>query len=811
MYINSAGQNSINIDVGSVDVNSIISEEEITIGSSTLTLGSGYSSFRNGLNMGTGSALILGSGNVDISGNSTWNDATLDGSGTGDVTNLGSLSISGSNTFTNVTLINQNEINVVFATVSNFFSSNYTNDAGATFNMVSATFAPFGPLASHQFANNGTLSANTSNGNSTLGMTLTNNGNSGVVSASGFGGGSLTLDAVTNLSGGTLSGGIWSAAGTTLVFPGNITTNAATLEINSIGMISAPANTSLGPTLITNGNNGSVSFTGSTSFTLEDDFSNFGALFIETGSTLEVANISGSGYYTQNWSNSTTTVDGTLIAAAMFINNGTLTGNGDIDVNIDADLQGAATLDPGGIGTTGSLTFTDADGFMEDGALNIQIGGTGAGQFDQILGGFSGENNTLNISVVNGYTPSPSGDTFIIIEDFVPAGFTPFTNVSEGSVLNVGGIDFVVSFVGGVGANDLTLTAQSTALGVTNLNDSGVGSLRQAILDSNSSVGITNTIDFTGLPAGVVINLLSALPQITDSVTINGYTASGASPNTLSVGSDAVIGVTLNGGTIGAASIGLDILASNTEIRGLSLVGFGNGGITGGTNILINAAANNVTIAGNHIGVNAAGTAADGALRGVEILGGSGHVIGGSFTSDRNVISGNDNGIISFGTSASVKIQNNYIGTDAHGTTDFGNGSSGVELNGTHTLYVIGGPGAEEGNVISGNNSDGIRLTGAGVNNIEVYNNHIGVNADGDAIIGNDGHGIFILGGANNNSIGGGSIATRNIISGNVGAGISLAIGSDGNTISGNFIGTDTNGTGDLGNLNNGIIALGSQ
>lgn len=60
---------------------------------------------------------------------------------------------------------------------------------------------------------------------------------------------------------------------------------------------------------------------------------------------------------------------------------------------------------------------------------------------------------------------------------------------------------------------------------VTNTNDSGAGSLRQAILDSNASLGVPDTIVFN-LGAGTPsIALLSALPTIFDPVTISGNTA----------------------------------------------------------------------------------------------------------------------------------------------------------------------------------------------------------------------------------------------------------------------------------------------
>ncbi len=60
---------------------------------------------------------------------------------------------------------------------------------------------------------------------------------------------------------------------------------------------------------------------------------------------------------------------------------------------------------------------------------------------------------------------------------------------------------------------------------VINTNDSGVGSLRQAILDSNASVGVIDTINFAiagmGIPS---IALTSALPTVTDPVIIDGTT-----------------------------------------------------------------------------------------------------------------------------------------------------------------------------------------------------------------------------------------------------------------------------------------------
>ena len=64
---------------------------------------------------------------------------------------------------------------------------------------------------------------------------------------------------------------------------------------------------------------------------------------------------------------------------------------------------------------------------------------------------------------------------------------------------------------------------------------------------------------------------------------------------------------------------------------------------------------------------------------------------------------------IELGTLGGNVIQGNYIGTDAAGAADLGNGSTGIMVYGSPS-NTIGGAGAGEGNVISGNGSDGIYI-----------------------------------------------------------------------------------------------------
>jgi hypothetical protein len=89
----------------------------------------------------------------------------------------------------------------------------------------------------------------------------------------------------------------------------------------------------------------------------------------------------------------------------------------------------------------------------------------------------------------------------------------------------------------------------STTFTVTNTNDSGAGSLRQAMLDANATTG-ADVINFNIAGTGVhTITPATQLPTITSPVTINGYSQPGAQPNTKAVGSDTVLKVVLSGRT----------------------------------------------------------------------------------------------------------------------------------------------------------------------------------------------------------------------------------------------------------------------
>jgi gliding motility-associated-like protein len=327
----------------------------------------------------------------------------------------------------------------------------------------------------------------------------------------------------------------------------------------------------------------------------------------------------------------------------------------------------------------------------------------------------------------------------------------------------------------------ITITDQPE-FNVTTINDTGAGSLRTAMTSANSSAG--NALIRFNISSGsapFVISIGAALPNIAQTVTIDGTTQSGY----LSAAAP-VIEIKKNGA--GSTGFIITAAANGCTIKGLSITGFTSSGI--------NISSDNNVIAGNYIGIKPDGSTILANGTGITINSGSiDNLIGGSTDAARNVISGNTvNGIYVNGVYATGnKIQHNYIGTNAAGTALAANGV-GINLF-NNKLTIVGtnsdGIGDEfEGNVISGNSSDGISIS-EGLSHV-IAGNYIGTNASGTAALKNTNHGISIINGAVYNIIGGLTAEARNIISGNGYAGVNIE--SSQNEIYNNYIGTNPAG-----------------
>jgi hypothetical protein len=364
-------------------------------------------------------------------------------------------------------------------------------------------------------------------------------------------------------------------------------------------------------------------------------------------------------------------------------------------------------------------------------------------------------------------------------------------------------------------------TLLSTFL-VSNTGDSGPGSLRQAILDSNAATGATHTINFDIPGSGVQeIAPLSPLPAITNPVLIDGFSQPGDSGAPL---------IELSGSQAGVGD-GLLITGPDVTVRGLDINNFSQGA---GIHIT-SASATGDWVYGSFLGTDPTGTQAEPNNEGVEIdAGASNNLVGTNGdgvndTAERNLLSGNSFAgvwITGQGTNGNA-VAGNLIGTSISGDVELNNGTQkvsadyssiggGVVIQGGASDNRIGTDGrgiddVGERNVIAGSGNDGIDIYGDGTDNNIVAGNFIGTDATGSRSLGVMAYGVFLVRGASNNWIGvnpkGGTDLgdEGNVISGNGSSGVQIFGGSDGNAIAGNKIGTDVTGTLALGNSQGGV------
>jgi hypothetical protein len=231
-----------------------------------------------------------------------------------------------------------------------------------------------------------------------------------------------------------------------------------------------------------------------------------------------------------------------------------------------------------------------------------------------------------------------------------------------------------------------------------------------------------------------------------------------------------------------------------------------------GVNINSSGTSGNL-IAGNVIGTDPGGTQAlANGGDGMVLFGGpTANTVGGTTAAAGNVISGNNGvgvDIANLGTSANL-IAGNLIGTDKNGTAALGNAGDGVLIRDSASGNTIGGSAAGAGNVISGNPTDGVYITGSGSSGNLILGDLIGTNAAGTASVPNGTANNFYAGVAissPNNTVGGTAATARNVISGNGSAAAPVAYGitingtgATGNVVAGNYVGTDITGTVALG------------
>ncbi len=364
----------------------------------------------------------------------------------------------------------------------------------------------------------------------------------------------------------------------------------------------------------------------------------------------------------------------------------------------------------------------------------------------------------------------------------------------------------------------VTLESRDTpaTIVVSNTFDGGPGSLRDAILDANTSVGVPDTVVFQipGAPLSVrTISPASALPTITDTLTIDGWSQGVFDGTAGYIGAPLI---ELSGSLAGAGTDGLTVGVGNSAVSGLVVNGFAGSGIV--LTLLPNLPGGNSRVFGNYIGTTADGTAAAPNGTGVLVTSVLAPGVGANLNNvigtdadgvndaaERNVISGNTvAGVLTDvgnGTGSSAVIRGNTIGLNAAGTAAVPN-ATGVQLNDNNSAVGVTGTEvvpANAGNVISGNSRGVFLFADVAV----IAGNVIGLNAAQTAAVGN-GEGVRVEAGGGTvrigtNADGTADAAEANVIAGNT-TGIDL-VNSNNHVVAGNFIGTTAAGAPGLGNV----------
>jgi hypothetical protein len=470
----------------------------------------------------------------------------------------------------------------------------------------------------------------------------------------------------------------------------------------------------------------------------------------------------------------------------------------------------AATVTVTGIGDTitvdGSVTLREAIASVNSAAnINADVAALGTyGSGDTIAFGIPG-GGPHTIAV--GALPLPVIARPVIIDGYTQPGSSENTlAVGDNAVLNIvlqgttAGVHGLEVGPGGSGSviTGLVLQRHFFAIQITGSNvivaGNFIGTDRGATMSdatTTNSVGVNVSIGnignnliggstpaernvISGNVGGIILN-----SQLSNTVRGNYIGVTGTGMAALPNGSAGIVIGSVGAATIGGATIGG---ATATPGQGAGNVISGNGlrGIQIENNGLPTVIGPS-TIQGNILGLDANGANAipnagpniylfdhDLPSTGVARLGPV--TIGGAGAG--NILSAGGHGV--FAVAGGTVLQGNRIGTDITGTLARPN-TFGVEITGTNLAFVgsavIGGVGAGEGNIISGNAGDAVRIF---LSTATFQGNRIGTSASG-GVLGNGGYGIFVDSGLA--TIGGTAAGAGNTIANNGDTGVQVRIG----------------------------------
>ena len=309
--------------------------------------------------------------------------------------------------------------------------------------------------------------------------------------------------------------------------------------------------------------------------------------------------------------------------------------------------------------------------------------------------------------------------------------------------------------------------ASAAGFTVTNTNDAGAGSFRQAVLDANASGGAD--VITIALPAGSTIGLTSGEVTSTEGLTINGPSG----------------GVTIAQSTASARVLnhtsGSSLIVSNVSFSGVGSTVTGGGGVI--------SSVGDVSLAN--------GTVRNGLTDGV----GGGIATAGSLSLTKVTLTGNTNGGGAPGGGFYAKSNLTVVGSTITDNTSTGAGGGGV-ADGTATITdttvkgnsaALGGGGlgiGHDANVTGGTIADNIASgTGGGLFVNDGSATYTQVSITGNKALGSGAGGLYAAGGT--------ITLTRSLVNGNATPGVGGGAAAEGGiTVTNSTVSTNAASTG---------------
>ena len=468
-------------------------------------------------------------------------------------------------------------------------------------------------------------------------------------------------------------------------------------------------------------------------------------------------------------------------------------GNGSLGNLVGIQIRGSASNVIGGAGPANRNIISGND----TGVAVADLAAPGGNQIANNYIGLDDDGLTDLGNTGNGISLSNAVGT--IIRQNVIAGNTGLgISLTNGTTMtsivgnrigvNAPGTDEVSNSAGGIllGGEGLINASTNNTIGGTTTADrnviSGHGMMSIAVHILNGSNGNqvlgnyigTNAAGTAAIPNGFGVEINNSTGNVIGSVgsgrnIISGNGEDGISMNNVPPpGNNQIagnyIGV-LPDGTTPLGNGGDGIFMGNPGVV-QNIIGPGNViSANQSDGIQLDDSANNNQIIGNIIGLDAGGTIdlgndQSGIQVGSNSVDAHGNTIGGTTAGDRNVISGNgDDGILIEQGVANNQILGNYIGTNAAGTAAVPNIPNGILFDGNVGIgNNVGSSTPGSGNLISGNQQDGIQFSGSVDIVTSVKRNLIGLAAGGTTAsmsgIPNGSRGINITGDLTNLTIG---------------------------------------------------------